>query len=555
MAAYGDTKAKHLSDRLDRMKNMRVNYDTRWERIAEVMLPTSVGFLGQRSAGVAQNDKIFDGTGLYALPRFTAAIDTLVTPHTSRWHSLTSKDPSVMRDDGSRRFFDYATDTLFRARYSPRAGFASKSAETYMMMGAFGNGVMYIRDARPGIRYVSIHLSEVWFDENYDGVIDTVFWKHEYTARQLEGRWPDAVAKNKELREKAEKNPDEKVMVCKAVRPRNERNPHERNARNMAYSSDVFVIGATSQDPVYLEESGYRTFPFAIARYNTAPREVYARGPGDDALPDVLTLQAMARTMLRVGELSADPSWLTVDEESLAAFAVRPGGLIPGGLDMQGRPRVMPLQTGLRDPGFTLEMAEQRRKQVNSAFLVTLFQVLVETSDRMTATEVMQRVQEKGAMLAPISGRLRTEYLGPMIERELDILFHAGVIDANLIPPALAKSGGTIDIEYDSPLTRAMRAEEGVGILRTLETAIQLATIDKRVLSAINTEETLGLLADINGAPARMLRSPDERQAIEEETAMAENLQQAAAVAPGLADAAKTAVEANQLAGTEAGVI
>ena len=100
-----------------------------------------------------------------------------------------------------------------------------------------------------------------------------------------------------------------------------------------------------------------------------------------------------------------------------------------------------------------------------------------------------------------------------------------------------------------------MRAEEGVGILRTLETAIQLATIDKRVLSAINTEETLGLLADINGAPARMLRSPDERQAIEEETAMAENLQQAAAVAPGLADAAKTAVEANQLAGTEAGVI
>ena len=72
---------------------------------------------------------------------------------------------------------------------------------------------------------------------------------------------------------------------------------------------------------------------------------------------------------------------------------------------------------------------EQRRVAIDDAFLVTLFQILVDTP-RMTATEALIRAQEKGMLLTPTMGRQQSEALGPQIERELDLLmFH------RILPP------------------------------------------------------------------------------------------------------------------------
>ena len=39
-----------------------------------------------------------------------------------------------------------------------------------------------------------------------------------------------------------------------------------------------------------LDEGGYRTFPYAISRYVTAPGETYGRSPAMLALPSIKTL-------------------------------------------------------------------------------------------------------------------------------------------------------------------------------------------------------------------------------------------------------------------------
>ena len=109
---------------------------------------------------------------------------------------------------------------------------------------------------------------------------------------------------------------------------------------------------------------------------------------------------------------------------------------------------------------------------INDAFLVTLFQILVD-APQMTATEAMLRAQEKGALLAPTMGRQQSEFLGPLIEREIDILSRAGALPP--MPDALVKAGGMVEVEYQSPLNRAQRSEEGVAILRTLESLAPLA--------------------------------------------------------------------------------
>ncbi|MBK9156739.1 MAG: hypothetical protein IPM11_01185 [Micropruina sp.] len=536
-----EERAAALNDRLKRLQAARVNFDTTWEKIARVVLPTSSGFTATYAPGSNLNRDIYDSTAQLALPRFAAAIDTLITPQTSRWHMLTPKDRSLNQVPAVRTFLSKLNELLFAVRYAPRANFASRAYESYMSLGAFGNGVLYIHDARPGMRYVSVHLSEIWFDEDHNGVVDTAFWVHEYTQRQAVQKWGDLLPKH--IRDDVAANPMKKVKFCKAVFPRAERDPRQRDIKNMPFASVVFCVADQS---TIVEESGYRTFPFAVARYVTAPREVYARGPAQDALSDILTLQEMVKTSLRYGQLVTDPPWMAVDETSLDPFAVRPGAINYGYLSPDGQDRIKPLRPQ-GETGFTLELLDQRRQAINGAFLINLFQVLAQNnSDRKTATEVMQLVQEKGALLGPIGGRLRTEFLGSIIERELDILFHAGAISLDEVPDELRGDAG-IDIEYDSPLTRAMKAEEGVGILRTIEFAGQLAQFDPEVLKKINRDRALERMADINGAPPDVLFDAAEMQQKRADENAGALAQQAVEAAPGIASAAKDFAQAEML--------
>ena len=60
--------------------------------------------------------------------------------------------------------------------------------------------------------------------------------------------------------------------------------------------------------------------------------------------------------------------------------------------------------------------------KVERAFLVDIFSILEDPNQNMTATEVLQRAQEKGYLLAPMIGRQQSELFGPMVTREIDIL-------------------------------------------------------------------------------------------------------------------------------------
>jgi hypothetical protein len=166
----------------------------------------------------------------------------------------------------------------------------------------------------------------------------------------------------------------------------------------------------------------------------------------------------------------------------------------------------------------------------------------------MTATEAMLRAQEKGALLAPTMGRQQSEFLGPLIERELDILFHAGMLPP--MPQALVKAGGLLDVEYVSPLNRAQRAEEGVAILRTLETVAPLAQVDATVLDIFDHEAIVRELAEINGVPAKLLRTRDQVAAMKEGQAQAAQAQQLLAAAPTITGGMKDLAQAQALAGS-----
>jgi hypothetical protein len=541
-----DSRAEDVLRRQASMEAERSGLDGHCQEVAERVLTRQQDFGGaRRSNGGKLNEKVFDSTAPLALDKFAAAIESMLTPRTQRWHELSMRGGSAV-PERVRLWLQQVNAALFSARYAPGANFASQAHETYVGLGAFGNGALFVDDAgmaggeAGGLRYRAIPFAETWFAENFQGVVDTVHRKFELTARQWVQRFgeetPDSIARA------AESEPNRRFELIHCVCPREDADWSRKDWRGMAFASRYVAFEGRK----VLKEQGYRTLRYAVARYVTAPREVYGRGPAMTVLADIKTVNEQQKTLLRTGQLIAEPPLLLSDEGGLTGFKLQPRALNRGALGLDGTELVRPLQVGANLP-ITLEMVNQTREAINQAFLVSLFQILVETP-QMTATEAMLRAQEKGALLAPVMGRLQSELLAPMIEAELDILAAAGALPP--MPPELEGFEDVVaDIEYTSPLARAQKADEGVAILRLLEDAATVGQFDPAAARMIKGPETLRRLAEIRGAPADLLHSEEDMAAMAEQDARAGQLQALLSAAGQAAGVAKDAAAAGLLEG------
>lgn len=534
----GEERAEEALRRQSKLEADRSVWEGHWTEVAERVLPRQRDFNSKRTGGEKLNEKIFDSTAVLALERFAAAMESVLTPRAKRWHEL--RAPVGLQDDAEvTRYLHEVTSRLFAARYAPGANFASQAHETYMGLGAFGTGGLFVDDTvGKGLRYIACALSELYIAENYQGQVDTVHRRFERTARQIRQKFgddlPPAIARAAEI------EPEQKFELLHVFQPRADAQWSKMDYRGMPWASYYIAY----EGRALLREGGYRTMRYALSRYVTAPKEVYGRSPAMSVLADIKGVNEQKKTLLRTGQKIADPPLLLADDGALSGVSMRPGSLNYGALGVDGTELVKPMAIGAHLPT-TEAMIEADRKTINDAFLVTLFQILVD-SPQMTATEAMLRAQEKGALLAPTAGRQQSEMLGPLIQAEIDILSQAGALPP--LPDKLRRHHGEVDIEYTSPLARAQKADEGVGILRTLEQAGPLLQADPSRIAIFKVDETIRALADINGMPPALLRDPKEMAAVDQQQAQAKQAQMLLQAAPVAAGAVKDLAQAQSLA-------
>jgi len=509
----------------------RGTWEKNWEEIAEYVLPRQNVFYGDKTKGEKRTQKIYESTALISLERFAATIENLLTPRQQMWHSVKSVNPELNRIPAVARYFDEVRDVLFRHRYSPRANYASQQHEVYMALGAFGTGTLFIGEDVPNrsLRYKSVHINEMFFFENDVGIINMAHRKFKMLARNIESRWPDNVPDSVAKAIKGGKS-EEEFEVIHAVRPRRPQDTHT----DLEFASYYILV----DDEFVINKSGFSSFPYAISRYVTAPNEVYGRSPSWTVLSDIKTLNQMRKTTLRSAHKVSDPAVLTADDGWLD---LSPGKVNPGMLDMNGREMAKPFNSGAR-VDFAVETEEVVRRTIKDAFLSNLFEILVERP-QMTATEVLTIAQERGVLLSPTMGRQQSEAQGPQISRELEILDRFG----RLPEPPEELVEAEVDIEYDSPLSRAQKAEFAVGIQRTYEFALPLAGVDPSVMDEFDHRENLQIVAESNGMLQRGFKAPEVVQKIKEARAQEQAMLQAAQTAPEIAGAVKDISQAQNL--------
>jgi hypothetical protein len=528
--------AKEIVRRHDRLKADRAMRETLWQEIAEVFRPLRADFTVKRNDGERRGRQRFDGTPSIAGDNLASGLWGMVTNSANEWFTLSHEDPAIARSEAVSQWLEIVTRRM-RAEFAGNGQrFYARALEVYQELVFFGTGLLYVDEAPDmgRLRFSARKISECVLGQNDEEVIDTVYRKWEWTARQAVARWGDKAPTK--CREAMAKDPDERFWFIHAVEPNEGRNPRYEDSRGMRFRSCTVCLETME----VVQEGGYREFPYMVPRWSTDTGSVYGDGPAMLAQTDANILQAMTKTHLVASQKAADPPLLAKDENSMPRVRVTPGGITYGAVSPDGRPLVVPLETrGV----FTLteEMLAQRRQAVRDAFHASL--LLMSNMPGRTATEVLAMQEEKLRLMGPNLGRVQSEFLDPLIERAFAIMYRAGAFPP---PPEELAEAPELRVEYVSPLARAQRASEGGAIMRTVEAMGPLAQVKPEVMDNFDFDAIARGLAEAFGMPASMLRAPEkvmeQRQArVEGAQADAQNDQMAgmAQMLPGLAKAAK----------------
>lgn len=516
------------------LQTYRAVFAQQWEEVSELVWPTyrNTFYVGSYNfPGLKKTDRQVDATAMIALGRFAAILNSLLTPQAQQWHYLTTDNEDLEKDREIKLYFEQVTRALFKARYKARANFQTSILQSYQSLGAFGTGVVFtdgymgIDEMNVGLRYKGVPLGQMFLRENHQGQIDGFNRFMRMTRRQAIQAYGEKSLPEMIL---AAADGEQVYDFLHRVCPRDDYDPERLDEKGKLYGSYTIAL----QGNKLVREGGYSTFPICTTRYQTGPEEVYGRGPAMDVLPAIKTLNAEKRDFLTQGHRAGTPVLLTT-EDGVVDFSMRPGALNKGGF-ADGKPQVGVLPSG--DIQVTKEMMDEERSLIKESFLQDLFQLALETSKlpEMTATQVMERMNEKGMLLAPTVGRQQAE-LGVLIEREIDVLAQQHRLPPQ--PGLLREAKGEYHIIYTSPLSKAMRAGDAVGFQRYLQTAIQIsqATGDPSPFDELDLNVALPDVADIYGMPERYRNSPEAKAAIRKARQDKEQRQEQVQAAPAAA--------------------
>jgi hypothetical protein len=156
-----------------------------------------------------------------------------------------------------------------------------------------------------------------------------------------------------------------------------------------------------------------------------------------------------------------------------------------------------------------LQLLQDTQAVIKRAFFEDLYIIRQQLKSHISATEQMQRDQQRGIMLAPLK-RQETEWFTPQTERELDLMAEMGML--NDMPQELKDGGGLYQTIYENPLSRARKAEQAGGFYQMLAGVAPLIQMDpennaKEFLQSFPFERVLKGLAEIHGVPEAWARA------------------------------------------------
>tara|TARA_S200002703_G_scaffold160078_2_gene176605 strand:- start:1608 stop:3266 length:1659 start_codon:yes stop_codon:yes gene_type:complete len=498
-----DQRAAVLMKRFGSLKTYRSNWESHWQEIGDFVAPNKGNITKKRTHGDKNTERIFDGTAQFAAELMASSMHGMLTNSGTPWFSLRYTDDEFETDDTSKEWLEAATDTMYVE--IGRSNFHEAINELYFDLVTFGTAVMFVDTDKEGtLRFSTRHISECYVSEDEFGRVDTVFREFKMPARAAVAQFGEENITQRLLK-KSQSDPYDMVELLHVVMPRYERDTVKIDAKNKPVASIYLDPG----DKKIISESGFDEFPYMVPRFRKASYENgYGRSPAMTALSDIKMLNEMSKAVIQAAQLQIHPPLLVPDDGFIL-----PVRTVPGGLNFYRsgtRDRIEPLNIGANNP-LGENQLEQRRTAIRAAFYVD--QLVTGNRPGMTATEVIQKSTEKMRILAPLTGRLQSELLRPLIDRIFNLISKK----KGFAPAPETMAGNEIDIEYVSPLAKAQRQGDVQASLELFQFLAPLMQVDPNVVDFLDVDGLAKHIIKTTGVPASVVRGAEEVAAIREQ--------------------------------------
>lgn len=489
-----------LIQRKEILKNKRASFENLWQEVSELVLPRKADFTISHTTGSKRNRKLFETTAVNASEFLAAGLHGLLTNPAVQWFSLTLKNKDVI-DDCWAQWLQKVENIMFREIARPSAGFSTNIHEIYLDLAVLGTTGLYVgwSNENDSLLFQSRFLGNLYIDENDAGQVDTIFRMFKWPLKKIVKTWGEnALSENLRLRYQNQPEEETEYEIMHAIFP----NP--RFKKTGLFQKPVSSVYLLVQERCILFEGGFNEMPFFVARWTKATGEVYGRSPAISVLPDIKMLQEMMKETIIAAQLANRPPLLVKDDEQFS-----PRATVPGGILRYSGEAPKPFLTQANS-SVGLGIMNEIRQRLRTAFFND--ELSMPDGKQMTATEVIQRTEEKMRLLGPALGRIQTELLGPMISRIFGLLKRHGKIP----PPPEEIDFNDLHVEYLSPLALAQKRCSADALAQMMNLSAGFIKLDPSAVKVFNIPEILRTIARMYGSSPLLIRSEKELTALKD---------------------------------------
>lgn len=541
---------------LGQMEAERSSWTDHWMELTNYILPRRGRFsLTDNNRGNRRTKYIVDMTATFAAKILSSGMMSGISSPARPWFKLGSGNPELDELASVKNYHQEVQRRLAMAFL--RSNLYNALPIVYSDLGTFGTSAMAVlEDDEQIFRFYPYPIGLYVIDNDDKMRVRTFGRTFRMTVLQIVQRWGNMQGGVPDFMRGEESNISPNcqklwqnnmraqwIDVVQMIYPNLAYYSGAIDSKYKAFKSVYFEYSA----PTYLllEDRGFDEFPMLVPRWEIAAEDVYGSNcPGMTALGDIKQLQLIEKRIAQAIEKQVNPPVKGPTAMRAAKVSTLPGDITYVDEGSQGAGKGF---TAVYQVQFDIEHAEKKQEQTRSrierAFFADLFLMLTEMDRKeITATEIMERKEEKLLALGPVLEQLNQDFFNPLIYRCLMIMQRKGLLPPP--PPELAKQKG-FHIEYISIMAQAQKMvgianmERFVSFVASLTQAVAGAAEAPETMDSIDIDSLIARYSEATGIDSRIIKPEEAVKAIRKARADAQAAAQKQAQAEQMSKTAK----------------